>query len=126
MNQIEIIKRSRNMIRDLTSALFREQDVQAYINEGIERVGQVIPELTIMPLLTTHLDEVIYMPRHYQHLLAIYTASRLCTQDERHYQAGTFMNEFETKLAQLSDDINNGEVEILDPITLQYGDSFRN
>jgi hypothetical protein len=114
MNQIQLITRSRNLVRDLTNAFFREQDVVAYLNEGMERVGQVIPELVGMTPLGTHLQEVELMPKHYQHLLALYCAARLCTQDERHYQAATFMNEFEIKLAELADKIINGDIEILD------------
>lgn len=115
MNQLDLIKRSRNLVRDMTNAFFREQDVVSYINEGIERVGQVIPELSTMEPLITHFDEVTHLPKHWQHLLAVYTASRLCTQDERHYQAGAFMNEFETKLSVLADDIMTGVTEIKDP-----------
>lgn len=117
MNQIQLINRSRNLVRDLTNAFFREIDVVNYINEAIERVGQVIPELEAMPVLTAHQDEVQLMPKMYQHLLAVYASARLCTQDERHYQAGTFMNEFEVKLAELYDKITNGDIDIIDPIT---------
>lgn len=117
MNQLDLIKRSRVYVRDLTNSFFREQDVTAYINEAIERVGQVIPELENMELLYSHQQEVTHMPRHYQHLLALYASARLCSQDERHYQAGVFMNEFETKLSSLADDILSGDIEIIDPET---------
>ena len=125
MNRTDLSLRTRSLVRDLTNSFFREIDINNYLNEGIERVGQVIPELALMSPLREPLDEVGYMPKPYQHLLAIYCASRLCTQDERNYQAGIFMNEFETKLHGLKDAISSGDVDIIDPITGDIIDLFK-
>lgn len=114
MNRLELMQRTRSLVRDISNSFFREDDIINYLNEGIERVGQRISELKDMPLLLNRLDEVQLLPRQWHHLLAVYCASRLCTHDERHYQAGTFMNEFETKLDELSGLVNSGEVEIVD------------
>lgn len=114
MNRLELILRTRSLVRDISNSFFRESDVIDYLNEGIERIGQVIPELREMPLLLNREAPVTRLPRQYHHLLALYSASRLCTHDERHYQAGTFMNEFETKLSVLAQDVMNGEIEIKD------------
>jgi len=114
MNRLELILRTRSLVRDISNSFFRESDVIDYLNEGIERIGQVIPELREMPLLLNREAPVTRLPRSYHHLLALYSAARLCSQDERHYQAGTFMNEFETKLGMLAMDVLNGETEILD------------
>ena len=77
----------------------------------------LIPELRGMNYLYNSSDEIILLPEEYHHLIAVYVASRLCTQDERFYQAGTFMNEFETKLLDLKSAHDAGEVEFIDPIT---------
>lgn len=117
MNRTDLSLRVRSLVRDLSNSFFRETDITNYLNEGIERVGQVIPDLGMMNPLTTAIQEVDYMPKPYQHLLAVYCSARLCTQDERHYQAGVFMNEFETKLQDLKTAIESGDVDIIDPLT---------
>lgn len=117
MNRTDLSLRTRSLVRDLTNTFFRESDINNYLNEGIDRVKQIIPELEMIPHLTSPTQEVLYFPPAYHHLLAVYCASRLCTQDERHYQAGTFMNEFETKLASLKELLYNGELSIKDPDT---------
>lgn len=114
MNRLDLFLRTRSLVRDLSNSFFRENDLVSYLNEAIDRIGQLIPELRGMSYLNSHQQEVDLLPKQYQHLLAIYCASRLCTQDERHYQAGTFMNEFEIKLAQLAQEVELGDVEILD------------
>ena len=38
-------------------------------------------------------------------------------QDERHYQSTVLMNEFETKLDELKQAIENGDIVITDPKT---------
>lgn len=117
MNRTDLSLRVRSLLRDLTNSFFREVDINNYLNEGIERVQQIIPELRMMQPLGNAMDEVKYMPRPYQHLLAVYCSARLCTQDERHYQAGVFMNEFETKLEELKTGIQIGEIDVIDPET---------
>lgn len=115
MNRTELVLRSRNLVRDLSNSFFREGDVVNYLNEAIERVQQEIPELENMPLLTTSLQEATYLPKPWQHILAIYTASRLAHQDERFFQAGNLMNEFEVKLDSLKSLIQSGDIVIKDP-----------
>lgn len=128
MNRLELMQRVRSLVRDLGNSFFREDDVINYLNEGIERVAQRIPSLQNMSLLKNHLQVVDYMPRQWQHILALYCASRLCTHDERHYQAGTFMNEFETKLDELAGDILSGEQKVFAPdgteVTILPSDTY--
>lgn len=125
MNRLELMLRARSLVRDFTNSFFREQDIVNYLNEGIERVMQIIPELKDMTPFSGPTDEVKYLPRQYHHLLAVYCASRLASQDERHFQAGNFMNEFETKLDTLKASLLNGEIEIIDPVTGEPIDSVR-
>ncbi len=117
MNRLALIQRVRSLTRDLSNAIFREIDITDYLNEGIDRVKQVIPEFETMEYLITSTDEPTMLPKAYHHILAVYSASRCFGQDERHYQASTFMNEFETKLDELKMNIESGRYEIIDPIT---------
>ena len=57
-------------------------------------------------------QEVILIPEPYQHLLALYSTSRCYSQDEGHYQATNYMNEFEIKLDELKIGIDNGDIKI--------------
>lgn len=114
---MELVARVRSITRDLSNSIFREIDIVDYINEGIERVRQVIPELVNMKLLTEGGQTPEMLPEQYHHLLAVYSASRCFGQDERHYQASNYMNEFEAKLEELSVAIESGRVVIIDPDT---------
>lgn len=117
MRRLEIIQRVRALTRDFSNSIFREQDIIDFINEGINRFKQVIPELKSTPKLLEKDQEPFPIPEHYQHLLAVYSASRCFGQDERHYQATTLMNEFEAKLDELKQAIGNGDIQIIDPDT---------
>lgn len=114
MNRAELISRVRSFTRDFSSSIFREVDVINFINESIDRLKEVVPELSDMNYLTENAHSPLYLPEQYHVLLAIYSASRCFGQDERHYQATTFMNEFETKLEELKDKIEGGDVVIVD------------
>lgn len=114
MKLLELIRRVRTNTRDLTNSIFREQDIIDFINEGIERFQQIIPEFKCMTKLIDKNEEVKLIPQEYHHLLAVYSTSRCFAQDERHYQATTLMNEFEIKLDKLKEDIDNGIIEIVD------------
>lgn len=117
MNRLELITRVRSLTRDLSNAIFREADVISYLNEGIERIVQVIPALSSMLPLKENTDVPAMLPMQYHHLIAVYSASRCFGQDERHYQASNFMNEFETKLDTLRADLESGRITIIDPDT---------
>jgi hypothetical protein len=115
MNQRQLLFRVRSITRDLNNSIFRQIDVTDFINEAIDRVKQVIPNMANMDWLYAPEDEVTYMPAAYQHLFALYSASRCYFQDDRHYQAANMMNEFEVKLAELRDKIESGDIIVLDP-----------
>ena len=117
MNFLDLQLRVRALTRDLSSAIFRKVDVGSFINEGIDRIQQVLDVFDGMEYLTNDKDEPKLLPKKYHHLLAVYCSSRLFHQDEQHYQAGTLMNEFESKLDDLRMKIENGEIIITDPKT---------
>lgn len=115
MKRSDLIRRVRSNTRDLASSIFRQVDIVDFINEGIDRIKSRVHQLRAMPYLDSDDQEVTLLPSHYQYLLAVYATSRCFGQDERHYQASTFMNEFETKLDELFNDVNEGVVVITDP-----------
>ena len=117
MKRSELIRRVRSITRDFSNSIFREQDIIDYINEGINRFKQVIPIFKSVPKLLDQNQEPEPIPEEYQHLLSIYSASRCFMQDERHYQSTVLMNEFETKLDELKQAIENGDIVITDPKT---------
>lgn len=113
MNLLELISKVRRYTRDTTGSLFTTEDVTDFCNEGIDRL-KAIPELKGMRRLQSNMDEVNLLPEHYQYFISLFGASRCFTQDEQHYQAEQFMNEFESKVFQLERDIASGVVEITD------------
>ncbi len=114
MNRQQLVQRVRSMTRDFAESIFRANDIYDWINEAISRFAQVIPELSGLEFLHSDKDVPKLIPLRYRHLLAVYAASRCFGQDERHYQASTYMNEFEVKLDELKTAIENGEVVIED------------
>lgn len=115
MKRSELMTRTRSLTRDFNSTAFRDLDVIAYINEGIGRVKQVIPQMSAMNTLMYDEAEPKVLPEQYHHLLAVYSASRLFAQDERFHQASNLMNEFETKINELLMSLTNGEVVATNP-----------
>ena len=117
MTRLELIQRVRAVTRDLSNSIFREQDIVSFINEGVDRFKQYIPQLSKMNHLVETNSSPDILPSQYHHLLAVYCSSRCFSQDERHYQATTMMNEFETKLEELKAAIDSADVVIIDPET---------
>lgn len=114
MTLLQLIQRVRAITRDLTNSIFREQDIRDFINEGVNRIQQRVPELRGMTSLIALQENVKTLPKPYHHLLSVYATARCFAQDERHYQATTYMNEFEVKLEELKSDIEAGSVTIVD------------
>lgn len=125
MNRTAIIGRVRSLTRDLSNSIYREVDIVDFINEGVDRFKQVIPELRSMEHLINQTDEPRLLPDAYHALLATYASSRCFFQDEQHYQASTLMNEFEVKLGELKIGIENGDVVITQPDGSPIEDVYR-
>lgn len=126
MKRLELIRRVRSLTRDFSNSIFREQDIIDFMNEGINRFIQIVPLLKDLKPLLVQDQEPSLIPEAYQHLLAVYSASRCFLQDERYYQSTTLMNEFEVKLDELNQKIQNGEIIIIDPITGEAVDGGSN
>jgi len=107
----DLITRVRQYTRDTTGSLFTQEDIVAFINEGIDRTRRY-KHFKNMPYLDTLTDVPLYLPEQYHHLLAIYGASRCFTQDEQNYLAQQFMNEYEFKTQEVELLINDGELVI--------------
>lgn len=117
MDRLALVQRVRALTRDFSNAIFREIDIIDFLNEGIDRISQVIPELDGMVHLLSHTDVPILLPTKFHNLLPLYATARCFGQDERHYQSSTFMNEFEVKLSDLKALIETGDIVIIDPVT---------
>ena len=113
MNLKDLINRVRQYTRDTTGSLFTQEDIIAFINEGIDRTRRYkyFKNMTHLENLS---DEPKYLPSEYHHLLALYCASRCFTQDEQHAIAQQFMNEYEFKTQEVELLINDGDLEIED------------
>jgi hypothetical protein len=114
MKRLDMILRVRSLTRDLSNSIFREEDILMYMDEAIDRFKQVLPELEGMDYLVNRDDEPILLPLKYHSLIPLYSASRCFGQDERHYQATSFMNEFEQKLDEFRMKVEAGEELIKD------------
>ena len=104
---------TRRNLNDKEGSIFTKDDIEYYINEGVDRFQSsdyFRDEIQLEELI----DSPIRIPEQYQHLLAVYASARCFAQDERHYQATTFMNEFEVKFEEMMTKIQSGEIEILD------------
>ena len=110
----QLTAKVRSLTRDFTNSIFRENDIQDFINESIMRIKQVVPELRSMERLIAPDQKPSLLPEQYHHLLSIYAISRCFAQDERHYQATTYMNEFEVKLEEMKSLIEAGDLIIVD------------
>lgn len=106
-----LIDRVRQYTRDTTGSLFTQEDIVAFINEGIDRTKRY-KHFKNMEYLSSLSDEPKYLPSEYHHLLSIYAASRCYTQDEQVYLAQQFMNEYEFKTQEVELLINDGELLI--------------
>ena len=113
MRLVDLVLRVRAYTRDSNGALFTEEDINNFLNEGIDRIRK-ITELSEMKPLSLSSDVPILLPNQYHHLIAIYGASRCFTQDEQNSMAQVFMDEFEQKLSELEIGIKNGSIIIVD------------
>lgn len=114
MNRKQLVERTQAHLRDFQLTAFREIDVIRFINEGIERVTQLIPKFGYIEPLEYDTAIPTHIPPAYHHLLAVYSASRLFAQDDRFYQASTLMNEFELKISGMLDELLGGDLEAFD------------
>lgn len=109
MNLIQLKSKVRQYTNDTNSAVFKEDTIRDFINEGIDRLREneyFYNEVS----LPSNDSELRVLPSQYHYLLAIYAASRCFDMDERHYQGATRMNEFEQKLEDLLSKIDSGEL----------------
>jgi hypothetical protein len=127
MTLAQLINRVRSITRDFNGSIFREQDIIDFINEGIDRIKS-IPQFVPMSYPIQKTDNITYLPNQYHSLLSVYACSRCFFQDGQSYNAGTTMNEFESKLDELNGKIASGEVIIKDekgvPVVSDYTNDF--
>lgn len=113
MNLSELVTRVRSYTRDTTGTLFQQDDLYSFINEGIDRLKQ-IKSLEGMDYLSQETDIPKLLPPQYHYILAVYGASRCFSQDEQHYLAQTFGDEFNGNYALIELGIKEGTIVIVD------------
>jgi hypothetical protein len=114
MIRSQLVTRVRSLTRDFSGTTFRLEDVLDFLNEGIDRLRQLFPVFENMMFLDNDSDEPTLLPVPYHSVLALFATSRLFAQDDRAYQATTFMNEFELKIDELRVGIDEGRFVIKD------------
>ena len=113
MTLSDLITRVRSYTRDTTGTLFTASDVKGFINEAIDKLRQ-IKELENIKHLSNDSDVVVLLPSQYHYMTAVYSASRCFSQDEQHYQAQTYMDEFMGLFSLVELGIKEGTISIYD------------
>ena len=111
MTLSDLITRVRSYTRDTTGTLFTASDVRDFINEAIDKLRQ-IKELENIKHLSNDSDVIVLLPSQYHYMTAIYSASRCFSQDEQHYQAQTYMDEFMGLFSLVELGIKEGTISI--------------
>ena len=109
----ELVNRIRSYTRDTTGTLFSLSDLQDFVNEGIDKLKQ-IKSLEGMSYLTSDASIPNYLPTQYHYCLAVYGACRCFSQDEQHYLAQTFTDEFNGLYSLIELGIKEGTIVITD------------
>ena len=109
----DLVTRVRSYTRDTTGTLFELSDIENFINEGIDKLRQ-IKSLETMATLTNDEQSVDLLPPQYHYCLAVYSASRCFSQDEQHYLAQTFAEEFNGLYDLIELGIKEGTIVIAD------------
>lgn len=127
MNLETITTNARRHLNDKEGSIFSKDDLEYFINEGLDRFRSVVyfaDEVT----LTTLDQSPIYIPEQYHYILSLFASSRAFGQDEREYKATQFMNEFEIKLEELIQKIESGEITVTDSegeeVTADYEEDY--
>lgn len=127
MTLTKLLAKVRRNLNDQDGNIFKQIDIEDYINESIDRFRSEVYFVDEDYLLTGE-DEPVYIPKQYQHLIALYATARLFAQDERHYQASTFMNEYEVKFEEMIQSIESGQITITDAdgeeVTASYEEDY--
>ena len=113
MTLYDLVTRVRSYTRDTTGTLFELSDIENFINEGIDKLRQ-IKALETMATLTHDDQSVDLLPPQYHYCLAVYSASRCFSQDEQHYLAQTFAEEFNGLYDLIELGIKEGTIVIAD------------
>ena len=112
MNLVNLRMRTRRYVRDLAGKRFPNDEIDAYVNEGVDRLKSY-PAFRNMPYANL-VDEISYLPAAYHYILALYASARCFGVDNDFYQEQQKRNEFENMFLELVVKIENNEITILD------------
>ena len=103
--------RTRRYVRDTAAKRFSTEEIDAYLNEGVDRLRSY-SVFANMPYLNV-VDPITYLPEQYHYILTLYAASRCFGVDNDFYQEQQKRNEFENAFADLVVRIESGDISIL-------------
>lgn len=113
MTLTDLIYRTRLYTRDNNSYMFTDGMITLFLNEAIDRVRQY-PHFTQMSYLNFASDEPKFIPVQYHYMLALFASARCFEHDERFYEAADRRNEFEQLLGDFINEVQSGNIPILD------------
>ena len=122
MTLVELRLRTRRYVRDTLIKRFSETEIDAYLNEGVDRLRSYYMFVD-MPYINTT-DDISYLPIPYHYALALYASSRCFGVDNDFYQEEEKRNEFENIFADLVTEIENGRIIILDATDTAVVDAY--
>lgn len=112
MNLTTLRTRTQRYVRDIAGKRFSTNEIDAYINEGVDRLrsysvfrGMPYPNVV---------DEISHLPQAYHYILALYASARCFGVDNDFYQEQQKRNEFENMFLELITQIENEDITILD------------
>lgn len=115
MNKVQLRNRTRQYLNETSGGgIWKDSDINAFMDEAIDRLSH-IPHLIDMDYLDGDDDVPAYLPKRYHYLISVYASARCFEQDDSHYKATEKMNEFEVKMEELQNGINDGSIVIRDP-----------
>ena len=125
MTLLDLISRVRSYTRDTTSTLFDTNDIKDFINEGVDKLKH-IKQLEGMSYLENDSDVPKLLPPKYHYLLSVYAVCRCYSQDEQHYLAQTFADEFNGIYDLIEFGIREGTIIITNEDGVSITDEVKN
>jgi hypothetical protein len=110
MTKQEIVKNVRRLINEPSAAIWSNTDIDAFISGAFRRIRTIDKRLTTTrcPDLTGDLS-VPAIPGNgdWDDLFVLFATARCFEQDRQNYPAVKYMNEFETKLNEFINFLDN-------------------
>jgi len=110
MTRAEIVKDVRRLINEASPAIWLNADIYAFINGAFRRIRTIDKRLTVTRCPDLTLDaSVPAIPGNgdWDDLFVLFAVARCFEQDRQNYPAVKYMNEFENKLNEYINFLDN-------------------